>query len=458
MEKEVYEFIKEKKMFKPGDVIGVAVSGGADSMSLLHFLSQNAENFDINVVAITVDHMLRGESSLGDALFVKNWCRENGIVCLKFSVDAGRIAKDKNIGIEESAREARYGVFENLLKENKVDKIALAHHMSDQVETILLHILRGAGLSGASGMEHSRNGLFIRPFLNVSKEDILKYCAVNYVEFVDDESNFDIKYNRNFLRHKIIPELKKRFEGVEQNLVNFGQSCRDDNDFILSQVSHEGILASENVAKIPLVYFHYQSSVINRIIFNALSRINVFHDVERKHIELIKELSLGENGKKISLPNNIFAQKEYEYMTLFREEKEVIADEYPFVVGKTKFANIYEINVKRTKKFNFSKGTLFMDTAKLPQDAVWRTRKTGDVFSKFGGGTKPLKNYFIDVKIPARLRDTLPVLASKNEIFCVLGSQISEKVKVDDNTKMAYVVSKTELTPQKKLSTFQQLI
>ncbi|NCB48648.1 MAG: tRNA lysidine(34) synthetase TilS [Clostridia bacterium] len=458
MEKEVYDFIKEKKMFKAGDVIGVAVSGGADSMSLLHFLSQNAENFDITVMAITVDHMLRGESSLGDALFVKNWCRENGIVCLKFSVDAGRIAKDKNIGIEEAARQARYGVFDNLLKENKVDKIALAHHMSDQVETILLHLLRGAGLSGASGMEHSRNGLFVRPFLNVSKDEILKYCAVNYVEFVDDESNFDIKYNRNFLRNKIIPKLKKRFEGVEQNIVNFGKSCREDNDFILSQVSHEGILSSENVAKIPLVYFHYQSSVINRIIFNALSRINVFQDIERKHIELIKELSMGENGKKISLPNNIFAQKEYEYMTLFREEKEVIADEYPFVVGKTNFANMYEISIKRTKKFNFSKGTLYMDIAKLPQDAVWRTRKTGDVFTKFGGGTKPLKNYLIDVKIPARLRDTLPVLASKNEIFCVLGNQISEKVKVDDSTKMAYVVSKTELMPQKKLSTFQQFI
>lgn len=458
MEKDVLQFIKEKKLVKAGDVIGVAVSGGADSMSLLHFLSQNAETLDINVVAITVDHMLRGESSLGDALFVKNWCRENGIVCLKFSVDAGRISSEKNIGVEEGAREARYGVFDKLLQENKVDKIALAHHMSDQAETILLHILRGAGLSGASGMDISRNGLFIRPFLNVSKEEILKYCAINYVEYVDDETNLDIKYNRNFLRNKIIPELKKRFEGVEQALVNFGLACREDNDFILSQVKHDGILTSKNVAKIPIIYFYYQPSVINRIIFKTLSMINVFQDVERKHIELIKELSQGENGKKISLPNNIFAQKEYEYLTLFREEKEVIADEYPFVMGKTNFANLFEINVKRSKKYNFSQENLYLDIAKLPKDVVWRTRKTGDIFTKFGGGTKPLKNYLIDVKIPARLRNTLPVLASGNEIFCVLGNQISEKVKVDESTKMAYVVSKKDLQAQKKLSTFQQLI
>ncbi len=458
MEKKVYQTIKENRLILPGEVIGVAVSGGADSMALLHFLSSQAETLDIRVIAITVDHMLRGETSAGDALFVQRWCRENGIVCLKFCVDASRISREKNIGIEEAAREARYGVFNKLLCDNKVDKIALAHHMSDQAETILMHILRGAGLSGASGMEASRNGLYIRPFLNISKEEILKYCAVNYVEFVEDESNLDTKYNRNFLRNKIIPELKNRFEGVEQALVNFGQSCREDNDFILSQTTHDGILYSDAVVKIPIIYFYYHSSVTNRIIFRALSKIGIFSDIERKHIELIKELSKGENGKKLTLPNNLIAQKEYEYLTLYKIEKEVIADEYPFATGVTNFANLFEIDVKKTRKFDFKTGNLYIDVAKLPEGAVWRTRKTGDTFTKFGGGTKPLKSYLIDAKIPVRLRDTLPVLANKSEILCVLGVQISEKVKIDDTTKMAYIVKNKELKEQKKLSTFQQLI
>ena len=215
-------------MIKPGETIGVAVSGGVDSMSLLHFLNDNKEILDCQVVAITVDHMLRGEESLDDALFVKNWCRENGIYCHKFSVDAGRLAKEKNIGVEQAAREARYGVFENLIKENVVDKIALAHHLADQAETILLHILRGAGLNGACGMEFIRDDVYIRPFLSVSKDDLVRYASRNYIEYVEDHTNYESKYNRNFLRNVILPQLKQRWEGVEQNLINFSLSCKED--------------------------------------------------------------------------------------------------------------------------------------------------------------------------------------------------------------------------------------
>ncbi len=456
MEKQVVQFIKQKRLFKATDVIGVAVSGGADSMALLHFLWQNAEDLEITVIAITVDHMLRGEKSMGDALFVKNWCRENGVLCLNFSVDALKLSQEKAIGIEEAAREARYGVFNKLLAENKVDKIALAHHLSDQAETILQHLLRGAGLSGASGMDAVRDGLFIRPFLSLSKEEILKYCALNSVEFVEDETNFDSKFNRNFLRNKIIPELKKRFEGVEQNLVNFGNACREDNEFILSQVSHDGIISSDTVVKIPLIYFHYDPSVSGRIVFKALSKINVYQNIERKHIDLIKELANAENGKKISLPGNLFAQKEYEYLTLFKEEKVVIAEEYPLKTGKTNFADLYEITVRKTRTFDFGEGKLVLDAAKVPAGSVWRTRKMGDIFLKFGGGTKPLKNFLIDAKVPLRLRSTLPLLCHGREVLCVLGKEISQKMKVDDTTKMAYVITFSEKTPQKKLSTFQQ--
>ena len=225
MESEILNLIKEKNMIKPGEVIGVAVSGGVDSMSLLHFLHQNSEALDCQVVAITVDHMLRGDNSVGDALFVKNWCKENGIMCYKYSTDAGKLSAEKNIGIEQAAREARYSVFDNLLKENVVDKIALAHHISDQAETIFMHILRGAGLNGASGMEYVRDNVYIRPFLKTNKDDIIRYASRNYIEYVEDETNAESTYNRNFLRNVIFPQLKKRWEGFEQNLITFAKSC-----------------------------------------------------------------------------------------------------------------------------------------------------------------------------------------------------------------------------------------
>lgn len=445
MEKEVLEFIKQNKLILPGETIGVAVSGGVDSMSLLHFLHNNKDTLDCQIVAITVDHMLRGENSLGDANFVKHWCKENGIYCQKYSVDAGKIASERRVGVEQGAREARYGVFENLIKENVVDKIALAHHISDQAETILMHLLRGAGLNGAGGMEPIRDNVYIRPFLNVSKDDIVRYASMNYIEYVEDETNAESKYNRNFLRNVIMPQLKQRWEGVEQNLINFAQSCREDNDFILSYVQHGGTIKEKNFVKIPLVYFHYHSSVINRIVFECLDVLNSAKDIERKHIELVKELALSENGKKINLPNGIIVQKEYDYITLFRNERNIIAGIYPFKVGTLNFANIAEIKVKRTKNLNLVEGSLLMDADKVPKNAVWRTRKNGDKFTKFGGGTKPLRSFYIDKKIPNRIRDLIPVLAVNDEIYCIAGVEISDKVKVDKFTKQAFVVTKTDI-------------
>lgn len=434
MEKLVLDTIEKNKMFEGGDVVGVATSGGADSVALLHFLFTHKEELDISVIAITIDHMLR-ENSEGDAEFVRSFCRKLGIPCLKFSVDAMRMAEIKNTCIEEGARIARYNIFEKLLENNKVDKIALAHHESDQVETILLHILRGAGLNGAGGMDYVR-GKYVRPFLDLSKMDILKYVNSFDLEYVEDETNLDSTYSRNYLRNIVMPLLKKRFDGVEKNIINFGKSCKEDNEFILSQTRHSGVVYMGNVAKIPLMYFHYSDSVINRIIFEVLSNISTTKDIERKHIELIKSLKDMENGKTISLPNGLKVKKEYDYITLILkdEEKEII-ETYPFTFGKLDFAGLYEIKSRKVLDCDFSKGKYFIDYDKLPKDAVWRTRRKGDKFTKLSGGTKSLKSYLIDKKIPSRLRDRLPVLASKKEVYVCLSCDISDKVKVDENTK-----------------------
>ena len=439
VEKEILQFIKKNNMFQPGDVVGVAVSGGADSMSLLSFLHEKSEDLDISVVAITIDHMLRGERSIGDALFVKTWCRERNIQCWKFSVDSPRICEEKNIGIEEGAREGRYSVFNRLLEENRVDKIALAHHLSDQAETILMHILRGAGLNGACGMEAVR-GKYVRPFLFVSKDDIVRYCSMNNIEYVEDETNSDTSYNRNYLRNVILPELKIRWEGVEQNLVNFSLNCKEDNDFILSQVSHNGVIYGDDIVKIPVIYFQYQASVINRIIFDSLEKISVVKDIERKHIDIIKTLASSANGKKVNLTNGLIAQKEYDYVTIYKGESPEIIPEYDLEVGKFNFGSLFELDVKRVKKLELAKDTLLMDARKVPAGAKWRVRHVGDVFTKFGGGTKSLKDYFIDKKIPNRLRSLVPVLAYGKEILCIAGIEISDKVKIDEDTKLAYMV------------------
>ncbi len=441
---KVLDVIKRNKLMLRGETIGIGVSGGEDSMALLHFLNEAKEDLDVDIVAITVDHGLR-ENANSDCEFVINYCKENRIRCHKFKVDSNKIAKEKGLGIEQAAREARYGVFEALIKKGIVDKIALAHHMGDQAETILLHILRGAGLVGATGMELTRDGVYIRPFLNVAKEDITKYLYENGIDHIEDETNADSAFSRNYLRNKVMPLLRKKFPAVDQNLVNFGKACKEDDEYISKQASFDAIIHEGNVVKLPLNYFIYSRSLTSRMIIKALNSLGLVADIERKHIKLITELASAENGKKIDLPHNTTAIKEYEYITITRKIKKVIADSFPVKVGKIKFAGLYEIDTKRTKMFMLRPGIQLMDVKKIPSGAVWRVRQKGDRFEKFGGGTKPLRTYLIDKKIPARLRDSLPVLAKDNEVYCVLGVEISNKVKVDETTSMAYSVTYKEI-------------
>ena len=197
-----------------------------------------------------------------------------------------------------------------------------------------------------------------------------------------------------------------------------------------------------------VIYYHdflYKSSVTNRVIIKAFESINAAYNLERVHISMVKELAKGANGKRINLPNSVVAIKEYEYVTLIRKEKQVIAGEYPFKSGTTNFADITNIVVKKSKDMKVKANILLIDSKKLPKDAVWRTMRKGDAFTKFGGGSKALRSFMIDKKIPARVRQSLPVLASGSEVYCILGVEISDKVKVDSTTKVAYEISEKEI-------------
>lgn len=427
----VEQFIKENKLFKSGEVIGVGCSGGSDSLALLHYLAKNQEKFDIEVVAIHVDHLIR-ENSWADAEFVKERAQELGVRFYKFRVDVPKLAKEKGLGIEEAAREARYGVFKTVINKGVVDKIALAHHMRDQAETILMHIFRGSGLAGAKGMGAVSNKIYIRPLLNTSKTEIYDYLSANRLEYVEDYTNDDNTYNRNFVRNVVLKEVEKRWPNAVQSIVNFGKAVKEDDEYINKQVYADAIMAEDKAVKIPTSYFLYDNAIVSRLIFKAMKSIGITKDIERKHIDLISELAIkGENGKKISLPFDVVAVKEYDYLTICNNQKEEIKFEAEFKCGEFEVPNFGKLIVKRVKDFENVDG-LLLDFRKVPKDAVWRFRQDGDVFTKFGGGTKKLKAFLIDKKVPSRMRDFIPVLASGNEVYVVAGVEISEKVKVED--------------------------
>lgn len=434
------ELIKKENLLKKGEKIAVATSGGIDSMTLLHFLHSLKNEYQIEVVAVNVDHMIR-ENSQDDSKFVAEYCKENNITCYKFKVDVLKLAKSKKLGTEEAARIARYKVFDSVIAKGLADKIAIAHHQEDQVETILLNIFRGAGLKGASGMDAKQEN-YIRPLLSTKKVEILQYAKENEIPYVEDQTNRDINYSRNFLRNKILPELRERWNNIDNNILNFSKICKQDDEYINKNINFDDILIENNCARIPLYKFVSPDSIQNRVLRYAFQKLGLSKDIEKRHLNILKSLiKNGENGSKISLPNKLKASLDYDELLLFLPEKKPEFVPKDFKVGKTNFDDL-TVSIKRTNSYNLNeKNCHVIDAEKLPNDAKWRTRNNGDLFTKFGSGEKKLKDYMIDKKIPNLLRERIPVLASENEVFCVLGYEISDKVKVDENTKKVYVIS-----------------
>lgn len=433
--------IKKYNLISAGETIAVACSGGKDSMALLHYLWTNHKELGCKVVAVNVDHSIR-ENSADDSTFVKNYCKKNGIEVYSFKVNAIKYSEDKKVSLEQGARECRYKVFEGVVHKGLANKIALAHHLQDQAETILLNLFRGTGIAGASGMDYIRDNIFIRPMLSTSQTSIMAYMGANEIPFVEDETNAEDEYNRNYIRNKIMPLLRSRWQGVDKSIANFGNNCREDEKYIQSTISKDAIIVEDGLARLNANYFVYSDAYVFRLILSALKKIGITTNIETKHLKMIKSMAIeAENGTKISLVNGLSVIKEYNFITFTNRRVKTSHKKYKFKKGKLDISGYGLIETITTRKFEVGKYTHLIDASKLPKDAEWRFRKDGDMFEKFGGGTKSLSDYLIDKKVPVRLRAITPVLAVGNEILIIAGVEISNKLKVDKNTKVAYGIN-----------------
>ena len=437
----IIDNIKRYNLINPGEKVAVACSGGKDSMALLHYLWENRESLQCEVLAVNIDHSIR-ENSAMDSSFVINYCKKHGIIVKNYKVDAIKFSNDNKLTLEQGARECRYRIFKSLIEKGIANKIALAHHMQDQAETILLNLFRGTGIAGASGMDFERDNIYIRPMLGTSQTAIMAYLGSNEIPYVEDETNHDDEYNRNYIRNKIMPLIRFRWPSADKSIAKFGANCREDEKYIQSTMSSNAIITEDRLARINFSYFVYPDAYLFRLILKALKSIGITHNIETKHLKMIKAMALeAENGTKITLVDGLSVIKEYNYITFTNRKMKASHKTYPFTKGKLDISNFGLIDTCVTRKFDLGVYSHLVDMAKLPKDAVWRFRKDGDVFEKFGGGTKSLSDYLIDKKVPVRLRAVTPVLAKDNEIYIIAGVEISDKVKVDKNTKMAYGIN-----------------
>ena len=413
----------DKSLIKSGEVIAVALSGGKDSVCLLHLLLENREKLNITVKAVHVDHSIRGKDSEDDAEFCKNYCEKLSVPLKIFKVDAPLYSNENHLSIEQGARELRYKIFNELLSDGFADKIATAHHKDDNFESVLFNLFRGTGLKGASGIP-KQNGKIIRPLLDATREQIDDYAIQNNLPFVQDKTNFESVYTRNYLRNEVVPKILDRFPDAVNNTAKFSSICKEEDEF-LSDLASKIILEKENKLYIPL---NENAVLVKRAVIIALSRLGVQKDYEFVHVLDVLGLKNLQSGAKITLPKNVIAQKEYDYALLYKDNAIKNDKVYPFSVGSFDFNNsVCEISVLG--------GTLKFDGDKIPSGAVIRTRRDGDVFKKFGGGTKKLKEFLIDKKIPLSKRDSLPLIAKGNNVYLVFGVEISDDIKITKDTK-----------------------
>lgn len=404
--------------------VGVAVSGGMDSMALLHFLTENG----IDTVAIHINHNLRDAESDRDENFVKEYCAENNIPYYIERGDIKALAKERSESIELAARNFRLFAFYDLVSEGICDVVATAHHELDNAETVLMRIFRGTSSSGLSGISPKRD-IFVRPFLSVPKEEIEEYVKEKSVPYITDSSNFDNAFTRNFIRNELMPLIKSRFSDVETSILRLSKSARYDEEFIDGFVT--GGKEKNGAVYISFDELTSPRAVASRNILKAFEKLGIYKDIEQKHIESILNLKK-DNANKLSMPFGITAVVENGNIVLFRELKKGNFTK-PFKKGKTEIGNGDGVLIRKYE----SGDKIRFDINKIPEDAVIRNRREGDVFHKFGGGTKKLNDYLTDIKFPLRLRDELPLIAHKNEILAICSVEISSLVK-DDGKGDAY--------------------
>lgn len=447
----VIETINKYNMISRGDRIIVGVSGGPDSISLLHILHCISGEFSIYIHAAHLNHMLRGREADLDTEYVKSFCERMGIPCSVKYADINRLSNETGLSIEEAGRKARYDFFSGLAGEIGATKIALAHNMNDQAETILMRLMRGAGIDGLCGIKPVRDGIYIRPLIETPRSEIEKYCRENKLSPRIDSTNLEPVYTRNRIRLKLIPYIKENFNSrIEYSLSLMSRLLNEDNDFLNEYVNNiYGTIAGKDKGKVLIdvgLLKPYPVSIKKRIIRKAISEVRGdLVGIENKHVEL--SLSIAEGGltgAAVELPGGIKAVKSYNFLEILHCCSESPC-RFSYGLHVPGSVNIDETGARLKSKVmeslpeDYKKSGRFIkyfDYDKIESNLTVRCRQEGDYIVPLGmRGRKKIKELFIDNKIPKDERSSIPLVAANSEVIWVIGYNINDNYKITNGTK-----------------------
>ena len=413
-----FPFLENTKLF-------LAVSGGLDSMVLLHLFQQ----LPYEITVLHCNFQLRGLESFGDQNFIQNYCDQNNIPVFITQFDTEAFAKDYKLSTQVAARELRYNWFYELLETHKFDYILTAHHADDNLETFIINLSRGTGLDGLTGIPE-QNDKIIRPLLPFSRDEILKYAQENNIEWREDSSNSSNKYLRNKIRHDLVPILKeinpdflKVFQKTQSYLQESKEMVEDASIMIYQQVAKEAgddIHFDLNQLKKLPNYKSYLYQWLNEFGFLAWNDIYDLVDGQSGKQVFSTEFRLLKNRHTLIL-SPISEMSEKEEFEINENDKEV---NFPL---KLKLCNVSHITIDSNK-------AIFVDAEKIRFPLILRKWKVGDSFQPFGmeGKSKKVSKLFKDEKLSLIEKENIWLLCSNNQIVWVIGIRQDERFKIEN--------------------------
>lgn len=441
MKDKVWRAIDEFRMLRKGDAVVVAVSGGADSVALLHFLAKEAHGLSLKVSACHVNHHLRGEESDRDQQFVEQLCRAWGIPCRVFHADVAAEAKTRRQGIEECARQLRYEAFGQVAEASHV-KVATAHTISDSLETVLFHLARGTSLKGLCGIPPSR-GWVIRPLIYCSRQEVEQYCREYGLSFVTDSTNLGDEYTRNRIRHEVIPVLREINPSLFATAEDTLASLRRDEAFLETCARQAVSEAREGRAYRVSVLQALDESILSRVVSSLLLESRV--PVGRKRLAMVMQL-IRRGGGKLQLSEKQYARVSGRLFEIFQEPEQTGYFERKVVPGELTLPSgaVYNISCAVDLETNVNKNLLYLplDYDKIKGNLIVRQRKDGDRIRLAGRNvTKSLKKLWNEAAVPVAQRSKLGVFCDDAGVVAVEGFGVDERVACGENTRAVLLIA-----------------
>ncbi|MBI9030882.1 tRNA lysidine(34) synthetase TilS [bacterium] len=458
-------FIVEHKLIEKRSKILVGFSGGPDSTALLLALLMIKDSLDLSLLVAHVNYNLRGQDSQADEDFVKEFCFSHNLYLV---INRVNIESDSNI--EATARDIRMNYFYSLLRDYKLDAIALGHNQGDNAETVMMNLIRGAGITGLRGILPKSNKI-IHPLLNYTRCEICSFLEEERVVWREDKSNQETAFTRNKIRNQLIPWISENLNPtISDKLVSLSSLMVETEDFIEDYIDRSFkryiVRHTDDRIELSLKTINNSKKVLRYYLFKkCLSQLTGLEsDVYQNNINEIENILGSEGSKMINFPNKVFILKEYDYLIFTTKNPVLSKNKLPeaktldSIRPRLSFG-AYRIKMKKIKKLPSekalanNKNIVFLDYDKIKFPLTIRNRDNGDRFIPLGiRGFKKLKDFFIDEKVSKFDRDKIPIFTDTEKIIWVGGMRIDNRVAINQETTNILRIELEKVTNKKMRS------